>query len=158
MIDDQDLEGLGKDRILLNPNAANPLEDALSMRKPDFSKKFANIHYASEVTDEIGCIVIRDNTTMEDVMRQYCSQFPKEARIFMDDIALEKQKLFNSNGMSANKTMLSLGSIPEIIVTAAKFIYGEHYWEDKRNTLDFFRQNPKLRIGHTKGPSGTIIH
>lgn len=147
------------DKIIFNPNAATPLEDAMSLRKPDFSKKFANIHYASEITDEVGCIVIREITTMEDVMRQYCQQFPKEAKIFMEDIALEKAKLLNSSGMSKNKTMLSLGSIPEIIVTAAKFIYGEHYWEDKRNTLDFFRQNPKLRLGEKRGPStGIIVH
>lgn len=142
------------------PPSDTPAEDALSLKKPDFSKKFANIHYQSEATGEYGTIRIRFHTTIEDVFSQYCQFFPKEAKLFLDEIKMRNQSLLNSKGLSLNRSMMTAGSIPEIIMTACKFLYGEDYWEDKKNTLDFLRSNPKLMIGdHSRKNLGnSIIH
>lgn len=129
------------------PPSDTPAEDALGLKKPDFSKKFANIHYQSESTGEYGTILIRFGTTVEDVMTQYCQHFPKEAKLFMEEIKMRNATLANQNGMSEGGRMMALGSIPEIIMTACKFLYGEDFWEDKKNSIAFFHTFPKLHVG-----------
>jgi hypothetical protein len=53
---------------------------------------------------------------------------------------------------------MSLGKIPELIHTACKFLYGEHYWDDKKNMLDFIRSYPGFMVGdHTQKRHGNII-
>lgn len=140
------------------PQSDTPQADALAMRKPDFSKKYANIHYQSPSTDEYGTIVIRQNTTVEDVLMQYCRYFPKEAKLFRQDVKSANDELISRSGLSENRTMMSLGKIPEIIHTAMKFLEGETYWDDKRNMLDFIRSYPGFMVGeHKRKDSGNII-
>lgn len=121
--------------------------NALDLKKPNFKKKLANIHYESEATQEFGTIVIRANTTIEDVFRQYCRFFPKEAKLFKKEIEFKNQILLKKSGISAGGRMMALGSVPEVIMTACKFLYGEDYWDDKKNSIQFFRDNPGLMVG-----------
>lgn len=142
------------------PHSDKPAEDALALHKPDFSRKYANLHYQSDSTDEYGTITIRPNTTVEDVLTQYCRYFPKEAKLFREDVKSANQELLNRSGLSENRTMMSLGKIPQIIHTAMKFLEGERYWDDKRNMLDFIRSYPGFMVGdHTRKSTGnTLIH
>lgn len=150
---------MGSTPPIINPDSSTPASDALAMRKPDFSKKFANIHYQSESTGEYGTITIRHNTTVEDVLTQYCRFFPKEAKLFREDVRQANQELTERSGMSQNRSMMSLGKIPEIIHTSMKFLEGERYWDDKRNMLDFIRSYPGFMVGDhgIKKTSGNII-
>lgn len=139
----------------LNPETPN---DALAIKKPDFSKRFANLHYQSESTGEYGTILIRESTTIDDVLLQYCRYFPKEAKLFHDDVIQANSELASRSGLSQNRTMMSLGKIPEIIITACKFLFGENYWDDKKNMLDFLRSHPGFMVGdHTRKSTGNII-
>lgn len=144
---------------IINPDSSTPNADALALRKPDFSKKFANLHYQSETTGEYGTIMIRQHTTVEDVLTQYCRYFPKEAKLFREDIKDANRELDESSGMSQNRSMMSLGKIPEVIHTCMKFLEGERYWDDKRNMLDFIRSHPGFMVGDhsAKKTSGNII-
>ena len=133
--------------------------DAMALRKPDFTKNQANMHYMSESTGEVGCIVFRrGQTSIEDIFRQYCRQFPLEAKLFAEEVKSVNQQLVNSKGMSIGGRMMSIAKIPDIIMTACKYLYGENYWDDKKNTLDFIRQNPGFMIGdHSRKEHGNII-
>lgn len=136
--------------------------DPLSIRKPDFTKDIANIHYMSDATQEIGTILFRrGKTTLEDILRQYCRQFPLEAKIFNEEVKSANSQLTASSGMSHGGRLMAIAKIPDIIMTACKYLYGESYWDDKRHTLDFIRSNPGFMVGdhsHKDRGSNTIIH
>lgn len=145
----------------LTPDSDTPTSDALSLRKPDFTKNVANIHYMSEATGEIGVIVFRrGQTDINSVLRQYCRHFPLEAKIFAEEIKRANTSLLNSSGMSHEGRMMSIAKIPDVIMTACKYLYGEDYWDDKRNTLSFIRSHPGFMVGdHRRKDRGNdIIH
>ena len=137
----------------LSPEASDPID----ISKPNYQKKYANLHYHSEATDEVGCIQVRQDTTAEDIMNQYVQKFPKEAKIFFQEVKDANSMLASNTAMSNLKTIMSLGKIPEIIMCGMKFIR-EDYWESKSRTIRFFRAFPKLMIGnHNRKETGNVI-
>lgn len=133
------------------------LDSVLDLRKPRYDKHFANLHYQSEATNEIGCIEVRPGTTEEQIMDQYWKKFPLEAKMFMEEVRIANQELYSQNGMSEGRRMMSLGKVPEIIMCAMKFIR-EDYWDDKRRSINFFRKFPKFMVGnHNQKRQGNII-
>lgn len=138
------------------PNSSSP-EDHLDFIKPNYQRKYANLHYHSEASDEIGCIEVRTWTTESDIMNQYVQKFPKEAKIFLSEVKAANKGLNNQSGMSELRSIMALGKIPEVVMCAMKFIR-EDYWDSKRRTLHFFRMFPKLMIGnHNRKDSGNVI-
>ena len=137
---------------------SNPEEgDPIDLRKPNYEKKYANLHYHSEATNELGCIEVRPGSTELDIMNQYVRKFPLEAKIFFDEVKWANDTLIAKNGMGEYRTIMSLGKIPEPIMCAMKFIR-EDYWESKRRTIAFFRMFPKLMVGdHRRKDSGNVI-
>lgn len=125
---------------------------------PNFSKKFANIHYQSELTGEFGTLKIRFNTTEDDVLNQYARLFPKECAHFLAEMKELGQSVINPNGMSQLRMMSSLTKMPELIFMAMKF-FDENFWSNKANVLRFVRKYPKFQIGDRsrKSTLGVII-
>ena len=142
----------------MSPSSLSPEGDSpIDISKPNYQKKYANLHYHSEATDEIGCIMVRQETDALDIMNQYCQKFPKEANIFFHEVKLANEQLSSNSGMSDMKTIMSLGKVPEVIMCAMKFIR-EDYWESKNRTIRFFRAFPKLMIGnHNRKETGNVI-
>lgn len=125
-----------------DPFSENPF-DSIS---PNFKKKVANLHYISQITGEYGTLCIRPGMSDEDILEQYSKKFPRECRVYLDEIRLMNQSLLNSNGMSKERQMMALTKIPELIYTAMKFI-DEEYWFDKSRFYKFIRKFPKFMIG-----------
>jgi len=138
--------------------SSNPEPNPIDIRKPNFDKQFANLHYHSEATEELGCIEIRPGTTEEQIMEQYWRKFPKEAQLFLNEVKWANSNLKNNNGMSELRSIMSLGKVPEIIMCAMKFIR-EDYWQDKKRSIAFFRKFPKFMVGEhsNKAATGIII-
>lgn len=138
-------------------SSPEPVDSPLDVRKPNYQKQYANLHYQSESTDEIGCIEVRPGTTEEDIMNQYWRKFPKEAQLFLNEVKWANDNLKARSGMSELRSIMSLGKVPEIIMCAMKFIR-EDYWEDKRRSISFFRKFPKFMVGeHTNKPATGLI-
>jgi hypothetical protein len=143
----------------MNPQSSSSPEwgDPLDISKPNYQKKFANLHYHSEASDEVGCIYVRPETSALDIMNQYFQKFPKEANIFINEVKWANETLKSEKGMSELRTIMTMGKIPEVVMCAMKFIR-EDYWEDKRRTLSFFRAFPKLMVGnHNRKDHGNVI-
>ena len=121
--------------------------DYLNALSPNFKKKTANLHYMSEVTGEVGTLLIRPGISEDDIMNQYAKKFPKECRFFLMEIKNITQVLFSGTGMSRERTMMSLTKIPQILYLAMKFI-DEDYWSDKKRYYRFLRKYPKFMVGN----------
>ena len=125
-----------------DPFTNNPFDSIV----PNFKKKVANLHYISQITGEYGTLNIRPGMSDEDIMEQYARKFPRECRVYLEEIRYMNQTLVNTNGMSKEKQMMALTKIPELIYTAMKFI-DEEYWFDKKRFYKFVRKFPKFMIG-----------
>lgn len=139
-------------------SSSNPESDPIDIRKPNYDRQFANLHYQSEATGELGCIEVRPGFTEENIMSQYCSKFPKEAQLLLEEVKWANQNLKNNSGMSNLRSIMSLGKVPEIVMCAMKFIR-EDYWESKSRSIRFFRKFPKFMVGDhsNKKATGIII-
>ena len=116
---------------------------------PNFKKKVANLHYISQMTGEYGTIFIRPGMTEDEIMEQYATLFPKECRVYLEEIKLMNQTLHHSSGMSKERQMMAITKIPEIMYTAMKFI-DQDYWFDKNRFYKFVRKYPKFMVGEHK--------
>lgn len=136
----------------------DPVDSPIDIRKPNYEKQFANLHYQSESTNEIGCIEVRPGMTEEMIMDQYWRKFPKEAQLFLNEVKWANDTLKSKSGMSDLRSIMSLGKVPEIVMCAMKFIR-EDYWEDKKRSIAFFRKFPKFMVGDhsVKAATGIII-
>lgn len=130
----------------------------LEHRIPRFDRKFANLHYQSEITREYGTIIIRPNTTEDDIMNQYAQKFPRECKIYLSTIAGISKTLNTLTGMGKEGRVMFISKIPEIIYTAMKFL-NEDYWMSKEALYRFIRNYPKFMIGdhRRKDTKGVII-
>lgn len=133
------------DRDFLLPGAANSVDN----RIPDFSKKFANLHYQSPTTGEFGTIVIRPNTTEDDVIRQYERIFPKECSMHLELINEMSKALDKPTGMSQLGIMSALTKIPEIVYLSMKY-FDPDFWGNKKNVNRFVRRYPKLMMRRSR--------
>lgn len=131
---------------ILLPND-DGVDSALDLRKPNYNKDYANLHYETENTGEIGTIVIEPNTTEDDVLRQYAQKFPIEADRFIEEVKYDNANLSKLSGMSNGGRMMSIGRVPEILQCALKFVHGESFGDDKTDWIWFFRRNPKFMLG-----------
>lgn len=111
----------------------------------------------SELTGEEGGIVVRSQTTLDDVMREYVNQFPKEALAFKIKVKEMNDGLTHSSAMSQGKRMMSLTSIPEFILWAMR-AKSREYWDDKERVYSFIRSYPAFMIGdHRIKPTNGVI-
>ena len=121
----------------------------LETKVPNFKKRFANLHYQSEVTKEFGTIIIRSNTTEDDIMNQYAKLFPKECNLFLEEIKNITPLLHSPSGMSKMGTMMATTKVPEVIHCCMRYL-NEDYWMNAKNVYRFIRRYPKFAIGDKK--------
>lgn len=124
---------------------------------PNFNRKTANLHYQSELTGEFATIVIRPNTTEDDVLSQYGQKFPRECAQMINTIQELSKSLNTPTGMSKEGVIMALAKIPEVVFLAMRFIDVE-YWEKPGAMLRFVRKYPRFGIGdHSRKDRGNII-
>jgi hypothetical protein len=130
----------------------------LDSRIPNFKRKFANIHYQSTLTGEFGTLIIRPNTTEEDVLQQYAKLFPRECNHFISEVVEMNKALHSPIGMGRAKMMASLTKIPELVFMSMKY-FDENFWGNKRNVYRFIRKYPRFAVGNRshKQTKGVIV-
>lgn len=136
-----------------DPFGGDPLDSAM----PNFKKRTVNLHYISTMTSEYGTIRIRPGMTEDDVLTQYSRLFPRECAMYLNEIRLTTQALYNANGFSKERHMMALTKIPEILYTAMKFLR-EDYWFDKKAFYNFVRKYPKFMIGNHSRKTTRGVH
>ena len=137
--------------------AFNAAPSSLAFRMPDMSKSILNMHIMSD-EGELATIQLRKGMTAQQLINDYTKTFPKETKKFLEYIRMRNQGLLHESGMSEHKSIMDLGSIPEVIKIGMSFLFGEHYWSKKSNLYGFFRKFPKLMIGsHSKKTTKGVI-
>lgn len=103
-------------------------------------------------------MVVYGETSLDEIMKSYQIQFPKESSIYLAYVKKHTDELAKPTGMSSGGRMMRLTAIPEFVMWCMRAKQRE-YWSEKKNIYSFIRSYPKFMIGdHTlKHSKGTII-
>lgn len=121
------------------------------------------VSWHSETTLETHCLPIFESDALEDVINRYADYFPKELNGSLEEAEEMRSSLYNQDGMSKAKTIMTSFKIPLGLYKLLD-AWSSDFWQiengtfkNKRLINQFLSLMPKLRTHSENTKANSIV-